>query len=163
MRLLASFAALAMVVSLFLPWVAVPFGNSPSPFDAGRAFWEVAQEAGLNWGDLAGEVLEQSVVVAAALAAFALSVLLALLFGLTGLMGWFPNGARLIIAVLVAVVALIGWLQLSDLTGQLAEALGPAAPDDLISQAMEFLRPGAYLYFGGGVILLLTSFIPARD
>jgi hypothetical protein len=149
-RQLALLCALAILASLFLPWVTTPIGSNLVPWDALPAFERPAIET---------YVREASPQVLVYLGSF----LLAALFVLLSLFGQETRLVALLTGALP--VGLVGWAVYSvreqlnlaefDLTGEEMWAL--------FQQASDALGAGGWAWIGGAALLFLLSiFDPGR-
>lgn len=150
-RPLVMLCAALLLGSIFLPWLSGPLGNDMVPWDA------VSQ---LN-GDQINQVLSELPPEGLAfVASFAFAALIFLL----GLMGSAP---RLLVLITGALpVGLVGWaLFQATRAGQSSPI--PVTGDDIsqiLQQLAEVLGPGAWMWLGGGAVLLLLSlFAPSRS
>jgi hypothetical protein len=162
MTRLAAVAALAMVVSLFVPWLVLPLGPLPTPYEVFQQMNEAVKASDIGWVDFLSEMAGQSGTAFFGSTAFALTILLAAIFGVLGLAGAFPRGVRLLIGGLAGIIALFAWVRIQGQMNGLREALGTAAPDNALSLAMDYLGAGAYLYFGGAAVVLLLGLLQRR-
>lgn len=139
-----------MLGGLFLPWISGPLGTGTVPWDAIRQLDS----------DLIEQVLRELPPEGMALVAtFVLAALLVLL-------GLFGAAARaMAFATGALTVGLVGWSLFQ------ATQAGEASPvplsggdlSQLLQELAQYIRPGAWMWAGGGTLLLLLSlFAPNR-
>lgn len=162
LRRVAALASLAMVASIFFVWVDTPFGAPPTPYQAFSEVQSNLEALDISLMDALSELGQSTPGGLLAVVAFGVSIAGAAVFGVLGLAGFYPKIMRWIVGLLAACLALTIWVQLDDLLADALPILGEGLREDLASQAMEFLSVGAYLYFGGGAIVLLTALVGRR-
>lgn len=153
MRAFAILAALAMIVSLFLPWVnGGAFGFSATPLDMIRA---LKPDLGMI-GDLLQSAPWEAIAFLATFLLAALFLLL-LLFNLPSrLVGFLAGGVG------VGLVLGTAW-QIRNKTSEFsALGLDFSRPSDTLSQLTQILGIGAWAWGIGALVLLLTTLIGYR-
>jgi hypothetical protein len=145
-RFFALFCAALMLVSLFLPWFEVPYGQSFVPFDALRQL--DAKQIDMVVKNLPPEGM-------AFFGSFALAALMLLL----GLMGSTPRFLALATGALP--VGLVVWALLSGANQAGASGLNIPARDlvEFLKQAAEFIGVGAWAWIGSGTSLLILGLV----
>lgn len=148
MRALAILAAAAMVISLFLPWLA--------PGVPGARFvpWDLMRNLNPDLETARRFVTESPAELVAFMATFALAGLFAVL----AVAGMASRLLALAAGGLAVGIVAYGYLRLRNGALDLGVALpAEASPENLLRTASEVLGMGAWAWAGGAVVLLLTG------
>ena len=153
LRLIAGCAALAMLASLFVPWIQIQFAGSFVPWDAVTAFFDMD-------GNTRARLMDRA--PPAELVTFGLSFVASALFLLTG-------AASRLLALAAGVLPFATVAIPFSRVGQPGQGFGsdlPSLNSDAFSRQMSELLdiagPGLGLWFGGAVVLLLLGAFVGR-
>jgi hypothetical protein len=149
-RQLALLCSVAILASLFLPWITTPIGNNLVPWDALPAFERATLEEYVRASPPQVLVYLGSFLLAA-------FFLILSIFGKETRLVAFLTGALPVGLAGWAVYSVREQLNLSELQGTMEEATA------LFQQGSEALGPGGWAWLGGAaLILILSIFDPGR-